>query len=126
MELLIQALVQGVLLGVTYGLVALGANVIYSVSGVVNFARSASCLRSTVFLALWTSVKRPTVASCVANPDSSTCLPPADRYRTLYAWGHFDHRDRACSQSLKNDLIPQTNEPKGMTCCPSRPMLTVC
>ncbi|MEV8230590.1 branched-chain amino acid ABC transporter permease [Streptomyces sp. NPDC079167] len=38
MELLIQALAQGVLLGATYGLVALGANVIYSVSGVVNFA----------------------------------------------------------------------------------------
>lgn len=38
MELITQALVQGILLGSALGLVALGANVFYSVSGVVNFA----------------------------------------------------------------------------------------
>ncbi|MGK2955592.1 MAG: branched-chain amino acid ABC transporter permease [Solirubrobacterales bacterium] len=38
MELLIQVLVQGVLFGGTLGLIALGASIVYSVSGVVNFA----------------------------------------------------------------------------------------
>lgn len=38
MELISQALVQGILIGAAFGLVALGANVFYSVSGVVNFA----------------------------------------------------------------------------------------
>lgn len=38
MELLIQVLVQGVLFGGTLGLIALGASIVFSVSGVVNFA----------------------------------------------------------------------------------------
>lgn len=38
MDILLQASVQGLLIGSTYGLVALGLGLIYSVSGVVNFA----------------------------------------------------------------------------------------
>lgn len=38
MDILLQATVQGLLIGSTYGLVALGLGLIYSVSGVVNFA----------------------------------------------------------------------------------------
>lgn len=38
MELLLQVLVQGVLFGGTLGLIALGASIVFSVSGVVNFA----------------------------------------------------------------------------------------
>jgi branched-chain amino acid transport system permease protein len=38
MDLLLQAVVQGLLLGATYGFVALGMGIIYSVSGVVNFS----------------------------------------------------------------------------------------
>lgn len=37
-DTLLQALAQGVLIGGTYGIVALGLGLIYSVSGVVNFA----------------------------------------------------------------------------------------
>jgi branched-chain amino acid transport system permease protein len=36
--LLLQALIQGLLIGATYGFVSLGMGVIYSVSGVINFA----------------------------------------------------------------------------------------
>ncbi|CAM5611856.1 hypothetical protein SHIRM173S_04148 [Streptomyces hirsutus] len=43
-----------------------------------------------------------------APPDFFTCFPAADRYRILYACGHFDHRDRGCSHSLKNDPVPRT------------------
>ncbi|MET9992180.1 branched-chain amino acid ABC transporter permease [Streptomyces mutabilis] len=59
MELLTQALVQGVLLGATYGLVALGANVIYSVSGVVNFAHGhflVAAMYLTYALQAWLSL----------------------------------------------------------------------
>lgn len=38
MELLLQAVVQGVLVGATYALIALGAAVVYNVSGVLNMA----------------------------------------------------------------------------------------
>ncbi|MDB5584712.1 MAG: branched-chain amino acid transporter permease, partial [Bradyrhizobium sp.] len=38
MDLLLQAVVQGLLLGATYGFVALGMGIINSVSGVVNFS----------------------------------------------------------------------------------------
>jgi branched-chain amino acid transport system permease protein len=38
MDLLVQAMVQGLLIGATYGFVALGLGIIYSVSGVVNFS----------------------------------------------------------------------------------------
>lgn len=37
-DILIQAIVQGLLVGATYGFVALGMGIIYSVSGVVNFS----------------------------------------------------------------------------------------
>ena len=39
MDMLAQGLIQGVLVGSTYGLIALGMGLIYSVSGVVNFAQ---------------------------------------------------------------------------------------
>ena len=35
---LLQALTQGVLIGSTYGLLALGMGLVYSVSGIVNFS----------------------------------------------------------------------------------------
>jgi len=38
MDLLIQALVQGVLVGSTYAVIALGMGLIFSVSGIINFA----------------------------------------------------------------------------------------
>lgn len=38
MDILLQATAQGLLIGSTYGLVALGLGLIYSVSGIVNFA----------------------------------------------------------------------------------------
>lgn len=38
MDELLQALVQGLLIGSTYGLVALGMGLVYGVSGIVNFA----------------------------------------------------------------------------------------
>jgi branched-chain amino acid transport system permease protein len=38
MDELLQALVQGVLIGSTYGLLALGMGLVYSVSGIVNFS----------------------------------------------------------------------------------------
>lgn len=38
MDILLQAAVQGLLIGSTYGLVALGLGLIYSVSGIVNFS----------------------------------------------------------------------------------------
>jgi branched-chain amino acid transport system permease protein len=37
-DILLQAVVQGLLIGATYGFVALGMGIIYSVSGVVNFS----------------------------------------------------------------------------------------
>jgi branched-chain amino acid transport system permease protein len=37
-DLLLQAIIQGLLVGATYGLVALGMGIIYSVSGVINFS----------------------------------------------------------------------------------------
>ena len=37
-DLLLQAVIQGLLIGATYGFVALGMGIIYSVSGVVNFS----------------------------------------------------------------------------------------
>ena len=37
-DLLLQAIIQGMLIGATYGLVALGMGIIYSVSGVINFS----------------------------------------------------------------------------------------
>ncbi|MEF9908198.1 hypothetical protein [Streptomyces sp. P9-A2] len=39
--------------------------------------------RGAAFFALQTSVKRAMAFSQVANPDSFTCFPAADRYRTL-------------------------------------------
>lgn len=38
MDELLQALVQGMLIGSTYGLLALGMGLVYSVSGIVNFS----------------------------------------------------------------------------------------
>jgi branched-chain amino acid transport system permease protein len=38
MDELLQALVQGVLIGSTYGLLALGMGLVYSVSGIINFS----------------------------------------------------------------------------------------
>ncbi|WP_224304231.1 hypothetical protein [Streptomyces olivaceus] len=38
----------------------------------------------------------------------------------------FDHRDRGCSHSLKNDPIPRTRAVDPMLLTPPRPMLTVC
>lgn len=57
MDLFIQALVQGILVGGTYALIALGMAVIFSVSGMVNFAHGdfllvGMYLAYTVFLAL--------------------------------------------------------------------------
>jgi branched-chain amino acid transport system permease protein len=37
-DLLLQAIIQGLLVGATDGLVALGMGIIYSVSGVINFS----------------------------------------------------------------------------------------
>lgn len=57
MDLFLQALVQGILVGGTYALIALGMAVIFSVSGMVNFAHGdfllvAMYLAYTAFLAL--------------------------------------------------------------------------
>ena len=38
MDELLQALAQGLLVGSTYGMLALGMGLIYSVSGIVNFS----------------------------------------------------------------------------------------
>ncbi|GGC83182.1 branched-chain amino acid ABC transporter permease [Chelatococcus reniformis] len=56
MDILMQALVQGLLVGSTYGIVALGLGLIFSVSGVVNFAHGdflavALFLSSSLFAA---------------------------------------------------------------------------
>lgn len=37
-DILVQALIQGLLIGATYGFIALGLGIIYSVSGVINFS----------------------------------------------------------------------------------------
>ena len=37
-DILIQAVIQGLLIGATYGFVALGMGIVYSVSGVINFS----------------------------------------------------------------------------------------
>jgi branched-chain amino acid transport system permease protein len=57
MDLFLQALVQGILVGGTYALIALGMAVIFSVSGMVNFAHGdfllvAMYLAYTAFMAL--------------------------------------------------------------------------
>jgi branched-chain amino acid transport system permease protein len=55
-DLLLQAVVQGLLLGATYGFVALGMGIIYSVSGVVNFSHG-DFVTAGMFLcySLWAS-----------------------------------------------------------------------
>jgi branched-chain amino acid transport system permease protein len=50
-ELFIQVAIQGVLLGATLGLIALGASIVYSVSGLVNFAHGDFMIVA-MFLAL--------------------------------------------------------------------------
>lgn len=54
MEILYQAVIQGVLIGSTYGLIALSMGLIYSVSGITNFAQGdlmVLCMFGTLTLA---------------------------------------------------------------------------
>lgn len=56
MELVFQVLVHGILLGATLGLIALGASIVFSVSGVVNFAHGDFMVLSmflTLTLSRW-------------------------------------------------------------------------
>lgn len=54
MDILSQAMIQGVLIGSTYGLIALSMGLIYSVSGITNFAQGdlmVLCMFATLTLA---------------------------------------------------------------------------
>jgi branched-chain amino acid transport system permease protein len=51
-DLLIEALVAGILLGGVYGLIALGLNIIYGVLDIINFAHGAMMMTG-MYLTFW-------------------------------------------------------------------------